>query len=101
MLVKSEKEAIWFNCDEECGVRLGGQTVSYDRLYDQATEKLVGNETITFYKAYTTAETLPKAISELDGLELLPGFALGASWEDHLKWPWQSFIDEGFKGGTK
>lgn len=101
MLVKSEKEAIWFNCDEECGVRLVGQTVSYDRLYDQATEKLVGNETITFNKAYTTAETLPKAISELDGLELLPGFALGASWEDHLKWPWQSFIDEGFKGGTK
>lgn len=29
MLVKSEKEAIWFNCDEECGVRLVGQTVSY------------------------------------------------------------------------
>ncbi len=101
ILVATAAEAVLFNCDEECNVHLEGQTVSYDRLYDQTADKQVGDATITFTKAYTTAETLTKAISELDNLELLPGFALGESWEDHLKWPWQSFIDEGFKGGSK
>lgn len=101
VLVAEAADAVAFNCDEECGVRLEGQTVSYDRLYDQTEVKSVNGEEITFTKSYYTAETLPKAISELKGLETAPGYALGESWEDHLKWPWQSFIGTGFQGGTK
>ncbi len=101
VLVSDAAEATAFNCDEECGVRLEGQTVKYDRLYDQTEDKQVGEETLTFDKSYSTAETLPKAIGDLEGLELAPGYAFGESWEDHLKWPWQSFIGTGFQGGTK
>ncbi|MDC7291092.1 hypothetical protein NXH76_25220 [Blautia schinkii] len=101
VLVSEAADAKAFNCDEECGVRLEGHTVSYDRLYNQTEMKQVDGKEITFEKSYYTAEALPKAISELEGMVLTPGFALGESWEDHLKWPWQSFIGTGFQGGTK
>lgn len=100
VLVSEKANAVAFPCNEECNVRIENDTLYYERLYDQTEEKTVNGETITFSKSYYTAETLPLPTSELD-VELEPGYAIGASWEDHLKWPWQTFVGTGYQGGTK
>ncbi|MCD8337489.1 MAG: hypothetical protein LUD18_09485 [Lachnospiraceae bacterium] len=105
-LVDEEIYAVAFNCDEEAQVCLIGQTVNYVRPYggdETPTEvKAVDGEEITFEKIYVYCEVLPRTIEDLDpDLELLPGYALGEGWEDHLKWSWQSFINEGYMSDNK
>ena len=99
--VAKEADAVAFNCDEECNVHLEGDTVYYSRLFDQTEEKEVDGETITFTKNYYNCESLLRSVDSLIDVELVPGYAIGAGWEDHLKWPWQTFVDVGFKGGSK
>lgn len=99
--VETEAEAVRFNCDEECNVHLEEDTVYYTRLFDQTEDKDVGGETITFTKSYANCESLPLPVDQLVDVELQPGYAIGEGWEDHLKWPWQSFVDIGYKGGSK
>ena len=99
--VAREADAVAFNCDEECNVHLEGDTVYYSRLFDQTEEKVVDGETITFTKNYYNCESLLRSVDSLIDVELAPGYAIGAGWEDHLKWPWQTFVDVGFKGGSK
>lgn len=101
VLVDNEADAIAFNCDAECDVKLVGQQVQYTRV-GGAEVKSVDGAQIEFEKRYVKCEVLARKIEALDeNLELLPGYALGKSWEDHLKWPWQSFIGVGFMGGSK
>ena len=99
--VVKEADAVAFNCDEECNVHLEGDTVYYSRLFDQTEDKEVDGETITFTKNYYNCESLLRPVDSLIDVELAPGYAIGAGWEDHLKWPWQTFVDVGFKGGSK
>ena len=99
--VSTQAEAVAFNCDEECNVHLEGDTVYYSRLFDQTEEKVVDGETIVFTKTYYSCESLPRPVDELVDVQLAPGYALGDSWEDHLKWPWQSFVGVGYLGGSK
>lgn len=99
--VNTQAEAVAFNCDEECNVHLEGDTVYYTRLFDQTEEKVVDGETIVFSKTYANCESLPRPVGELDDVTLASGYALGNGWEDHLKWPWQSFVGVGYQGGSK
>ena len=99
--VNTQAEAVAFNCDEECNVHLEGDTVYYSRLFDQNEEKVVDGETVVFTKTYVNCESLPLPVDQLVDVQLAPGYALGASWEDHLKWPWQSFVGTGYLGGSK
>ena len=99
--VETEAEAVRFNCDEECNVHLEEDTVYYTRQFDQTEDKGVGGETVTFTKSYANCESLPLPVDQLVDVELQPGYAIGKGWEDHLKWPWQSFVDIGYKGGSK
>lgn len=99
--VATEAEAVAFNCDEECNVHLENDTVYYSRLNGQTEDKEINGETITFSKNYYNCESLLRPVTELIDVELAPGFAIGANWEDHLKWPWQSFVGVGFQGGSK
>ena len=99
--VETEAEAVRFNCDEECNVHLEEDTVYYTRQFDQTEDKGVGGETVTFTKSYANCESLPLPVDQLVDVELQPGYAIGEGWEDHLKWPWQSFVDIGYKGGSK
>ena len=99
--VATEAEAVAFNCDEECNVHLENDTVYYSRLSGQTEDKEINGETITFSKNYYNCESLLRPVTELIDVELAPGFAIGANWEDHLKWPWQSFVGVGFQGGSK
>ena len=101
MRVNTQAEAVAFNCDEECNVHLEEDTVYYTRLFDQTEDKDVGGETITFTKSYVNCESLPLPVDQLVDVELQPGYAIGANWEDHLKWPWQSFVNVGYLGGSK
>lgn len=101
VLVDNEADAIAFNCDVECDVKLVGQQVQYTRVSGTEVKSVDGAQ-IEFEKRYVKCEVLTRKIEDLDeNLELLPGYALGKSWEDHLKWPWQSFIGIGFMGGSK
>lgn len=99
--VAEQIDAVAFNCDEECNVHLEGDTVYYSRLFDQTEEKVIDGETITFSKNYYNCESLLRPVDSLIDVELAPGYAIGAGWEDHLKWPWQSFVGVGFQGGSK
>ena len=99
--VLKEADAVAFNCDKECNVHLESDTVYYSRLFDQTEEKEIEGETITFTKNYYNCESLLRSVDNLIDVELAPGYAIGAGWEDHLKWPWQTFVDVGFKGGSK
>lgn len=99
--VATEAEAVAFNCDEECNVHLEGDTVYYSRLSDQTEDKTVDGETITFTKSYYNCESLLRPVDSLIDVELAPGYVIGKNWEDHLKWPWQSFVNVGFQGGSK
>ena len=99
--VETEAEAVRYNCDEECNVHLEEDTVYYTRLFDQTEDKDVSGETITFTKSYVNCESLPLPVDQLVDVELQPGYAIGANWEDHLKWPWQSFVNLGYLGGSK
>lgn len=99
--VEKEADAAVFNCDEECNVHLEGDTVYYSRLFDQTEEKEVSGETVTFSKNYYNCESLLRPVDRLIDVELAPGYVIGKGWEDHLKWPWQTFVDVGFKGGSK
>lgn len=99
--VTKEADAVAFNCDEECNVHLEGDTVYYTRLFDQTEDREIDGETVTFTKNYFNCESLLRSVDSLIDVELAPGYAIGAGWEDHLKWPWQTFVDVGFKGGSK
>ena len=101
IIVAREADAVVFNCDAECNVHLEGDTVYYSRLFNQTENKEINGETITFTKNYYNCESLLRPVDSLIDVELAPGYAIGAGWEDHLKWPWQTFVDVGFKGGSK
>ena len=98
--VNSAAEAIAFNCNEECNVHLENDTLYYTRQ-SGVEEKTVGADTVVFTKNYVNCETLFRPVSELIDVELAPGYAIGQGWEDHIKWPWQSFVNVGFIGGSK
>ena len=99
--VAKEADAVAFNCDAECNVHLEGDTVYYSRQFNQTEDKEIDGETVTFTKNYYNCESLLRSVDSLIDVELAPGYAIGAGWEDHLKWPWQTFVDVGFKGGSK
>ncbi|MBQ8092708.1 MAG: hypothetical protein IJ242_03935 [Clostridia bacterium] len=99
--VAKEADAVAFNCDEECNVHLEGDTVYYTRLFDQTEDREIDGETITFTKNYANCESLLRSVDSLIDVELAPGYAIGTGWEDHIKWPWQTFVDVGYKGGSK
>ncbi|MBQ9326554.1 MAG: hypothetical protein IJ246_12400 [Clostridia bacterium] len=101
MKVEKEADAVAFNCDAECNVHLEGDTVYYTRLFDQTEDKEIDGETITFTKNYYNCESLLRSVDSLVDVELAPGYTIGENWEDHLKWPWQTFVDVGYKGGSK
>ena len=101
MKVEKEADAVAFNCDAECNVHLEGDTVYYTRLFEQTEDKEIDGETITFTKNYYNCESLLRSVDSLVDVELAPGYTIGENWEDHLKWPWQTFVDVGYKGGSK
>ncbi|MDO5299594.1 MAG: hypothetical protein Q4F18_09210 [Clostridia bacterium] len=99
--VDAEADAVVYSADEECNVHLENDSVFYTRLFDQTEDKTVDGETITFTKNYANCESLPLPVDSLIDVTPARGYAIGSTWEDHLKWPWQSFIGVGYQGGSK
>ncbi len=101
VLVSDASEGVAFVCNDEVDLHLENDTVKYTRLFDQTEEKTVDGTGILFTKEYVNCEVLQLPVSELSDMECLPGYTLGNSFEDHLKYSWQSFIGTGYQGGTK
>ena len=95
----NEEKATKFDASEDVNIALQGNTGYFTRQFDQTEDKLVGAITYTFDKVYSSAETAIKNPNQIEGVTVKSGYIIGEGWEDHLRWPWQNFIDEGYRGG--
>ncbi|MGN1022439.1 MAG: hypothetical protein ACI4OJ_02980 [Lachnospiraceae bacterium] len=85
--------------DNNC--RVEGNTGSFDRVYNQTAEVTVDGTTYTCSKVYCNADDMPLDPADCTGLTAKPGYVIGDSWEMHGRWPWQTFVNVGYQGGTK
>lgn len=94
-----EDSATAYDASEDTNLQLLDNTVYLTRQYNQTEIKIVNNQQITFDKVYSRAELAIKDPKDCTEIEVKPGFILGDTWEEHLRWPWQTFINEGYQGG--
>lgn len=101
-LVSSEEEATSFDATEELDPQVINNVAYITRGGSDVTqEKKVDGKTITFTKEYCNVEYLLKDVKDAEGITTADGYVIGDTWEMHGRWPWQSFINEGYQGGTK
>ncbi len=76
---------------------------TFVRQFDVSDEVEVGGKTYTMDRTYEAATTLLEdaAYGVANGAVAAPGYAIGNTWSMHERWPWQVFIDTGYKGGSK
>ena len=94
-----EKDATVFDASTDVAIDLQGNTGYFTRRFNQTQDQTVDNITYTFDKNYSRAELAIKNPDEIEGVTVKPGYIIGSSWEEHLRWPWQDFINKGYKGG--
>lgn len=94
-------KATVFDAREDCAAQIVENTVFFTRVYDQTEEKEIDGTVYTFDKVYGNADNVPLEPGDCTGITAKPGYVLGGSFGEHLKWPWQSFIGVGYLGGTK
>lgn len=74
-------------------------TIYLTRQYNQTEVKSINGQDVTFTKVYSQAESAIKAPKDVTNVTVKSGFILGDTWEEHLRWLWQTFINEGYQGG--
>lgn len=101
MFTDAADDAMEFDSQEDNHCQVVDNTGSFERVYDQTAEVEVDGVTYTLDKVYANADNMPLAPADCTGLTAQPGYVLGDSWEMHGRWPWQTFINTGFQGGSK
>ena len=94
-------EAKQFDSREDNSCRVENNTGYFERVYDQTADVEIDGQSITMDKVYGNADNMPLSPAECTGISAKPGYVLGDSWEMHGRWPWQTFINEGYLGGSK
>lgn len=94
-------EAMTFDSREDNHCQVVDNTGSFERVYDQTADMEVDGVTYTFDKVYANADNMPLDPADCTGLTAQPGYVMGDSWEMHGRWPWQTFVNTGYQGGTK
>lgn len=100
ILTTSADEAVRFDATEDCSAHIEGATGYFTRVYGQTSTKIINGQEYTFDKVYDNADNLPLNPSDCTGITARRGYILGSSWEEHARWPWQTFINTGYLGGT-
>ena len=88
-----------FDASGDVKIALKDNTGYFTRQFDQTEDKTIGGITYTFKKVYSHAEAAIKNPNDIQKVTVKAGYIIGDSWEDHLRWPWQNFINKGYKGG--
>lgn len=94
-----EANATTFDASGDVKIALKDNTGYFTRRFDQTEDKTIGGITYTFKKVYSHAEAAIKNPNDIQKVTVKAGYIIGDSWEDHLRWPWQNFINKGYKGG--
>lgn len=94
-----EANATTFDASGDVKIALKDNTGYFTRQFDQTEDKTIGGTTYTFKKVYSRAEAAIKNPNDIQKVTVKAGYIIGNSWEDHLRWPWQNFINKGYKGG--
>lgn len=94
-----EANATTFDASGDVKIALKDNTGYFTRRFDQTEDKTIGGITYTFKKVYSHAEATIKNPNDIQKVTVKAGYIIGDSWEDHLRWPWQNFINKGYKGG--
>ncbi|WP_455442290.1 hypothetical protein [Streptococcus parasanguinis] len=94
-----EANATTFDASGDVKIALKNNTGYFTRQFDQTEDKTIGGTTYTFKKVYSRAEAAIKNPNDIQKVTVKAGYIIGDSWEDHLRWPWQNFINKGYKGG--
>ena len=94
-----EANATTFDASGDVKIALKDNTGYFTRQFDQTEDKTIGGITYTFKKVYSHAEAAIKNPNDIQKVTVKAGYIIGDSWEDHLRWPWQNFINKGYKGG--
>ena len=94
-----EANATTFDASGDVKIALKDNTGYFTRRFDQTEDKTIGGITYTFKKVYSHAEAAIKNPNDIQKVTVKAGYIIGDSWEDHLRWPWQNFINKGCKGG--
>lgn len=98
---ENAEDAKQFDSQEDNHCRIEDYTGYFERVYDQTANVKVNGKVYTLDKVYNNADNMPLAPADCTGLTAQPGYVIGDSWEMHGRWPWQTFINTGFQGGTK
>ena len=101
ILVDSEQKAISYDASEDCSTAVINQVAYVTRREDMTEEKEADGQVITFSKEYDNVEYTLRTPDKAVGVTAKPGYALGSAWDTYLRWPWQTFINTGYQGGTK
>lgn len=101
MFTDAADDAMEFDSQEDNHCQVVDNTGSFERVYDQTAEVEVDGVTYTLDKAYANADNMPLNPADCTGLTAQPGYVIGDSWEMHGRWPWQTFVNTGFQGGSK
>lgn len=94
-----EASATSYNASTDTNLQLLDNTIYLTRQYNQTEVKSINGQDVTFTKVYSQAESAIKAPKDVTNVTVKSGFILGDTWEEHLRWPWQTFINEGYQGG--
>lgn len=94
-----ESSATSYDASTDTNLQLLDNTIYLTRQYNQTEVKSINGQDVTFTKVYSQAESAIKAPKDVTNVTVKSGFILGDTWEEHLRWPWQTFINEGYQGG--
>lgn len=94
-----EASATSYDASTDTNLQLLDNTIYLTRQYNQTEVKSINGQDVTFTKVYSQAESAIKAPKDVTNVTVKSGFILGDTWEEHLRWPWQTFINEGYQGG--
>lgn len=101
LFTSAADEAMEFDSREDNHCQIVDNTGSFERVYDQTAEVVVDGVTYTVDKVYANADNMPLDPADCTGLTAKPGYVIGDSWEMHGRWPWQTFVNIGYQGGSK
>ena len=101
MFTEAADEAAKFDSREDNQCQIVDNTGSFVRVYDQTEEVEVDGTTYTCDKVYDNADDMPLDPADCTGITAQPGYIIGENWEMHGRWPWQTFVNEGYLGGSK
>ncbi|MCD8074788.1 MAG: hypothetical protein LUF27_07100 [Lachnospiraceae bacterium] len=101
MFTDAADDAMEFDSTEDNNCQVVNNTGSFERVYDQTQDVVVDGVTYTCDKVYANADNMPLDPADCTGITAKAGYIIGDSWEMHGRWPWQTFVNEGYLGGSK